>query len=242
MLEMIMYSYSTNRGINSPRKQIPRLLIYLFLSFNFFFGFDFGFTQWIQNRKLRFLVKLLKSLSAIVSVSVLAACVIDLENIFSLWLGINLLHYVMCFSVIFSARYNLYSFTKDVYGLFSNCMVTKKDRVVTILVMCLFIGSAVKILGFVIECVVLDEVYILDCKISGIPLALYILPYMSVDVIPLVLITSNYYINNFFTCLVEAYLKSEISLDYFQKNYLAIMDCFYKIKPFNDNLVSIIDI
>lgn len=239
VLKMIINSYSTNRGISSPRKEIPKLLIYLFLSFNFFFGFDYGFTEWIQNRKLRILVKLIQNLSAAVCASILAVCVTDVENIFILWLGFNLLHYLMCFFVLLSTKYNLYTFSSDVYGLFSNCTVTRNNRVVIILIMCLFVGSFVKTLAFVIECIFVDEMSILDCKISVVPLYLYILPYISVDVIPLVLVMSYYYMNIFLICLKEAYIKSEISLDYLEKKYLAIMDCFDKIKPFYDNLVSI---
>lgn len=232
MLKMITNSYSANRETSRPRQKIPKLLIYIFLSFNFLFGLDFGFTEWIQNKKFRFSVKLVKNVSAIACVSMLGIYVIDGQHSYSLWIVLNLSHYLMCFFVLSVTKYNFYDFSKDLYSVFNNCILARKDRVVTVFVMCLFVGVAVKIIVFIAECVY-------DGTFGEVLLYLYILPCISVDVIPLVLITTYYYINNFVTCLNEAYFRSEISLNYLENNYIAIMDCFDKIKPFYGNLVSI---
>lgn len=227
-----------NRGIFNHKKEIPKLLIYLFISFNFFFGFDFGFTEWIQDRKFRFTVKIVKTLSALACASILAACLIDFTMMYSLWHLFNFLQYLMCFFVLSATKYNLYSFSKDLYGLCSNCVDSRKDRVVTVVVLYLFLGTSMKIFAFLAECVYFDDQYVLDCQMGRISLYLYMLPCISLDIIPLVLVISYYYMNTFIASLKEAYFESEISLDYLEKNYIAIMDCFDKIKPFYGNLVS----
>lgn len=236
---MMINSYSTNQGISTPKKQISKLLLCVFLSFNFFFGFDFGFTAWIQNRKFRFSVKLCKNISAVFCASVLIVGITTSEIEYNFWYCFNLLHYLMCFFVVSATKYNLYSFSQDLCGLCNNCTVIRKDRLVAVVVTCFLLGSGIKIMAFVAECYVYGDMYVIDCKMGKVPLYLYILPCLGVDVIPLVLITSYYYVNTFITCLKEAYCKSEISLDYLEKNYTAIMDCFDKIKPLYGNLVSI---
>lgn len=237
VLKMIVKSYYLNQGISSPKKQIPKLLIYIFLSFIFFFGFDFGFTELIHNRKLRFLVKLVNKLSAFVCASILLSCVLYMETDYSFWHCLNVLQYLLCFFVLSTAKYNLFSFTKDLY---SSCTVTRKDRAVTVVVICLFLTSSIKISVLVSECLIYES-YFTECKMGVVPLYLYLLPCISMDVAPLVLITSSYYMNNFMTCLKESYFKSEICLDNLEKNYIIIMDCFDKIKPLYGNLVSIYD-
>lgn len=236
---MIVNSYSTNQGISTPKKHIPKYLVYLFLSFNFLFGLDFGFTEWIQDRKYRFSVKLAKYLSAVICASVLGVGVTNSEFMYNFWFCFNLLHYMMCFFVLSTTKYNLFSFSKDVCSLCSDCIVIRKDRLTAVIVTFLFLGTGTKIIAFITECLTYGDVYVIDCKMGAVPVYLYTMPCIGVDVIPLVLIISYYYVNTSITCLKEAYINAEISLDHLEKNYLAIMDCFDKIKPLYGNLVSI---
>lgn len=230
---MIINCHTTNEGI--PKKYVPKFLIYLFLSFCLF-GFDFGFTELIRNTTYRFMIKIVKISLVIAHSLILAAAAFDVANDSFFWYLCNFMHYLMCFLVISATKYNLFRFLKDCYDLDSKSVLTRKDNILILVFVYIVLVYGMKLFSLFLECAYWESLS--ECKLGGVSLYLYLLPLVSLDLIPLVLIMLNYYIYSFLTCLIEAYYKSEIHFDLLENNFMAIAEIFDKMKPVYGNLVS----
>lgn len=239
-LSIIMNKNNNNTNDDDSKKLIPKCLVALFLSLNFIFGFDFGFTKYFDSKtqKTAQIVTFLINIFAIALLS-LPFCYINKVPMYVGWQLLYLLQYIIDCCVLNSTKYNLYDFLTDV----SVIDFGKLNKSVTLSQFCAFI-MIIYVFGIHMIKLVLVT-YILKFEIDyltsllPIPCEIYVIWYFCTDLVPFVLIVIYYYIYLCLKNLKQSVNDVTISMNNVVKQYEAIADCYDKIMPLYEKIVSI---
>lgn len=225
---------------DESKKPIPKSLVALFLTLNFIWGFDFGFTKYLDTKtqKLAQIVTFIINVSTIAILS-LPFCYITIVPLYVGWQILYLLQYIITCFVLNGTKYKLYDFVVDV----SIIDFGKMNKSVTLSNFCASI-MLIYVLGIHLIKLVLI-VYILKFEIGDltsllpIPCEIYVIWYFCTDLVPFALIVIYYYIYLCIKNLRQSVNDVTFSINDVVEKYQAIADCYDKIMPLYDKIVSI---
>lgn len=213
-------------------KKIPQLIILYFLVSQLLFGIDVGFSKIIKSKKVQRSANILTVLMGLFSIIILLAPMPDLYNDF--WFWTTALEYAIYLLILHTTKYTVYDCIRDIHRVKD---VTHSQRFfhrIIAVKYAVFIFS-LKIFAVVARCSHADKSY---CPTHRFPqYALYSLPALGEQFFVLTQIIVIYY---FYCCVksLKKSLESGVCLSIVEFRYLAVVECYDKIKPVTDKLVS----
>lgn len=215
-----------------PKRKISKILLVYYLLFHVV-GFDFGFASALKRKYRFYIQKTTKFISILLFVVMLVylACLYN-----DVWCWVSVFKYNGFILVLLITRYKLYHLINDINGI---CYLTSKQLQIINITAILYtvVIHLIKITLLTLRCIGENDAY---CRkfYSIYVFIIYIGIAFSLDITVVTQIIITYY----FKCsvhLIQVLLKkSKRKLDLFEKSYLAIVNCYDKIRPFFDWMVS----
>lgn len=228
-----------NTNDNESKNLIPKCLVALFLTLNFIWGFDFGFIKYFDN-KFRKTAQFITFLINVFVIAILSSPFCNItKSTYVEWQLMYLLQYIIDFFILNCTKYKLYDFLIDV----SVIDFGKLNKSVTLNTFCGLI-MITYVFGIQLIKYVLI-IYITKLEIQElasllpIPYEIYGIWYFCTDLVPFMLIVIHYYIYLCLKNLCESIHEATIGINKIIEQYTAITDCYDKIMPLCDRIVSI---
>lgn len=221
------------RDVYFPKRKIPKLLI-VYFSFFHAFGFDFGFTS-ILHKKYRLIVqRFTLSVSILITLAMIGYAVFHFDNI-HYWFSTS--RYIILNLVLITTKYKLYHLIYDINTI---CDVTKEIKILNITItLYSLIMYSIKSILVTLDCIRSKECYIEEFEALYI-FVIYFAILQSLDVIATTQIIIMLYLKCSINVIKALLKKPNRKLEVYEKSYMAIADCYDKIRPLYDWLVSTI--
>lgn len=215
-----------------PKRKTPKILIVYYLLFQVV-GFDFGFAS-VLKRKYRLYIQRTTNFISILIFIVMLVYLAFLYN--DIWCWFNAFKYNSFILVLFTTRYKLYHLITDINGIC--CLTTKQTKILNIIpILYTILMNLIKITLLTLRCIGENEPY---CKkfYSIYVFIIYMAIVCSLDIT----VVTQFILTYYFKCsvnIIQVLLKKpKRKLHVFEKSYLAVANCYDKIRPFFDWMVS----
>lgn len=218
----------TKRKVN-----IPKSIIIYFLTPQLLLGIDYGFTKAFKVKFRKLIKRISITMSLITTVILLGPLLNDYSDI---WAWFNLTEYVLYLLALNFAKYNIYEFVLDSIQIYE---LTATENIILQIISLYssIILVIIKILILIAKCLYKFEEY---CPMYKVPYYLfYFAPALGQDFFGMSQIIIVYYLYCCIKHLKMTLKKSHFSVTILQNQYIAIANCYDKIKPLYDNFVSI---
>lgn len=222
------------RDVLFPKRKIPKLFIVFFLFFQTV-GLDFGFSS-VLKKKYRFIVqRTTRFLSILMSVVMLMYLAFLYDDI---WCWFTAVKYIGFIFILITTRYKLYHLVYDINGICN--LTTKQIMILTIInILYMVLINLIRVALLTCRCIWETESYCRHFS-SIFYFVVFVGIMLSLETITVVQVITTYY----FKCgvnRIKILLKKRIrQLNAFEKSYTAIADCYDKIRPCFDWIVSLI--
>lgn len=220
------------RDLYSPVRKIPKLLTIFYLFFQAF-GLDFGFASALK-RKYRLIVQRAILFLSILSIVVMSVyCAFRYDDIWCWFIVVKNNGFIL---VLITTRYKLCHLIHDINGICD--MTTKQMKILNVItIVYTFLSYMIQITLKIVRCIYEKEPY---CgKLNSM---FYFIVYygiaLSLDVIVLTQIIITYYLKCGIEVIRVFLEKPNRKLKVYKKSYMAIADCYDKIRPLYDWMVS----
>lgn len=211
--------------------KLPKAIFVLFLTSQFLFGIDFGFTSTFK-KKYRFIVKRFTFFLSIANI-VLLTSALYLNDIF-FWF--NVFEYTLYFLLLNLTKYSAYHFISDISKIYE---LSQNDKKWISIVGIYYNGADLFMKAIFI--VFLYKVGITSASYSSIAfLIVYYIPCIGMDTISIVQIVLMYYLNCCVRHLKALLIANDVNFKYVEKYFMNIANCYDKIKPLYGQIVSCI--
>lgn len=230
----IELSFVLKRDTYFPKHKITKLL-YVFFLFYHAVGFDFGFASAIK-RKYRLIIQRTTRFLSIFSILVMLSYLAFFYD--DVWCWFNTVKYNGFILVLIAAKYKLYHLIYDINNI---CALTTKQMNILNIITILFtvLMYLIKITVVIVRCYHDKEPY---CGkfYSMFYYYIYLGIELSLDLIAVTRIVITYYLKCSLNQIKILLKKPNRRLDVYEKSYIAIADCYDKIRPLYDWLVSLL--
>lgn len=215
-------------AIKSHHK-LPRTVVVLFSIYLYMFGMDFGLKK-ILNKKVRVLtigvqVVMFIAISTILFTTLTRAKPNETHYFFFAF------NYLIRWVIAIHSKYNICDLMLDIHPIIDNKKVTVENKVATLTYL-MFANFVLKIAICCVGCVVYSE----ECSSLTTPPYIYCIPAGGMDGLTIIPIYASYYIY-----LSVKYIEKsldKIDIKTLQANYMTIANCWDKIKPLHNQMVS----
>lgn len=229
---MTVVSSVSKREIYYPKRKIPKIFIVYYLLFQVV-GYDFGFAIALKRKYRLYIQSTTKYLSMLIFVVMLVYLTCLYNDI---WCWIYVIKCNSFILILLTTRYKLFHLISDINGL---CYLSNKQIKIIEIVAILYtiLMNLIKIILLAVRCMGEEESY---CRkfYSIYIFMIYVGITFSFDITVVTQIIITYY----FKCsvnLIQVLLKEpKRKLDSFKKSYLVIANCYDKIRPLFDWMVS----
>lgn len=222
----------STRDIYFRKRKIPKLLSAIFLIFQAM-GLDFGFAS-VVKRKFRLFVQRITLVVSVLSMMTMSVYLALSYN--DIWCWFYTIKNNGLILVLITTKYKLYHFIYDMNGICD--LTTKQIRILKVTIILFLITMyPIKLTLFSISCI-LDTHHYCRTFVSMFHLVVYMTIALTLDVIVVAQYNITYYLKCSVILIKELLRKHNRKLDVFEKSYTAIADCYDKIRPLYDWLVS----
>lgn len=196
-------------------------------------GLDFGFTSVLKG-KCRLIVQRTTLLVSIISIVLMSVYLAFLYH--DIWCWINTIKNNGLILILITTKYKLYHLIYDIHGI---CDLTTK-QIETLNIMTILYTIAMytlKIIALTIRCIWEIEPY---C--GQFYSMFYYNVYFGIELTLHIIVVAQFIITYYLKCslnLIKVLLKKpNRKLEVYEKSYTAIADCYDKIRPLYDWMVS----
>lgn len=234
--EKKMYSSKqspTTITIEIPKKEsqkLPRPVIVLFLMFLYIFGIDFGIKR-IFNKKIGAVTNGVQLLMFFVMSTILFTTLTQAkpnETHFFFFAFSYLVHW----AIAFRCDYNVCDLMIDINSIIDDKEVSVQNNVEILTYIYMFMNCCLKFTICTAGCVVYYE----ECSSLTTPAYIYCIPAGVMDGLTIIPIFSSYYIYLSVKYIEQSLNKIDTKI--LQVNYMTIANCWDKIKPLHNKMVS----
>lgn len=235
----IMKKDNNNTIADDSKKLIPKCLVSFFLTIHFIWGLDFGFIKHF-GKKIQKAAQFVTFILNILAISILSLpfSYVNINPSDFAWHFSCLLQYIIDIFVLNCAKYKLYDFLIDV----SVIKFEKSHKSVMIdnfygfaMIVCVFGIQIIKYIIYIFHCK--NEIYSV-VSLLPVPYEIFGIWYFCTDFVPFVLIVIYYYIYVNLKNIKKSVQVVTFDLNYIEEQYEGIADCYDKIMPLYDNIVS----
>lgn len=221
------------RNLNFSKRRIPALLTVFFLVYQAI-GLDFGFAS-VLKRKCRLHVQRATRFVSTLSIGVMLTYLVFLYDEF--WCWITAVKNIVLVSVLITMKYKPYHLIYDINGII-DALTTKQMNVLNIvLILYTCLMYLILIILMTVKCMWEKETFCLKFY-PTFYFFVFLEIYLSLDVIVVAQIIISYYLRCSVNAIKALLKRPNRKLDLFEKYYRSIADCYDKIRPFYDWMVS----
>lgn len=221
------------RNVRSPKKKISKLLLaFFFISQSV--GFDFGFTLALRG-KYRLIIQRIFIFVTFFNVVVSWIGIVFFNDNSGYWL--NKIEFTAYALVFYTAKYKLYNLIYDINCI---CELTTKQIKILGIVTIVYVGLmySTKSALIIVRCISGKEPQC-ETYLTMLHFVFYVVIVLSLDIIGVMQIVITYYFKYSVNIITVLLKKPQRKLDEFKKCYTAIADCYDKIKPVYNWVVSV---
>lgn len=237
-LTNMMMKYNNTIGSDS-KKLIPKCLVLLFLTIHFIWGFDFGFIKHLDKKtqKAAQIVTFLVNIIAIAMLSLPARYII--ENPGVVWQLLYLLQYIIDLFILNCTKYNLYDFLIDISVInFRNSQKSTTINWFCAIMMTIYLFGIQLIKYVIYLCHYKNDISSIR-SLLAVRYEIYGIWYYCIDFVPFAQIVIYYYIYISLRNIKDYVCEVNVNMNNIVEQYEDIADCYDKIMPLYDNIVSI---
>lgn len=218
-------------------KSLAKSVVAFFLTINFFWGVDCGFTKLLRKKWFRWCSKI-ASISISICIAFLMSTLLTKKSLLKTddaWHITIVMQYIIYFFIFHLTNYTVYDLCINIQEIDGNIRELKSEMHGIIFWIFTLIFYAIK---FYLALSIQSEEQKQIWATTLIPIYIYCFCYLITDMIPVILAYVYYYL---YCCIKNFKMdiqKKNLHINLIELKYKAIVECYYKIIPMCDKMVS----